>query len=134
MFTFSCSWCWSHLVLTYYSFTFVEMGGGNWCSPMLGVWNGNIFLFLHGQHCFIQDLWLIAFFFSWMWPCCLRRGGVLVGTLHPQSKSYTSCVKHFPSLVSKKKRKEVGFTVIFLVSTINIILPIKTFIQLKLQY
>ena len=30
-----------------------------------------------------------------------KRGG-LVGTLRPQSKSHTSCVKHFPSLVSKK--------------------------------
>ena len=77
-------------------------GGGNWCSPVLGVLNDDTFLFLHRQHCFIQGLWSIAFCFSWMWPCCLRRGGGLVGTLRPQQVPHTMR-KTFPLLCLKKK-------------------------------
>ena len=107
MFNFSCSWYWSPLFLTSSFFYFCWNGGGNCCGPVLGVWNGDTLLSLHGQYCFIQGLWFIAFCFSWMWPCCLRREGVLVGTLRPQSKSHTSCIKYFPSLVSKKNNLSV---------------------------
>ena len=59
-------------------FLFGWTGGRNWCGP-LGVWNNDIFLSPHRHHCFIQGIWFIVLSFTWMWPCCLRRRGFLVG-------------------------------------------------------